>query len=54
MERYLIFLLCPLLHLLMMRGHSHGSKRHHGSGDVHTDVTKHAYKEQTADNEPMR
>lgn len=40
MGRYLIFLLCPLLHLLMMRGHSHGNKGHHGSADVHTDASE--------------
>ena len=27
---YLVFLLCPLMHLVLMRGHSHRNKCCHG------------------------
>ncbi|PSJ45102.1 DUF2933 domain-containing protein [Zobellella taiwanensis] len=29
---YLIFLLCPLMHLFMHRGHKHGEHHHHDPG----------------------
>lgn len=39
---YAFFLLCPLMHFLMMHGHSHGGHRQHN--DCHADKQSDAEK----------
>ncbi len=35
-----LFLLCPLMHLFMMKGHNHSSQKHNHSSQDHNDYSQ--------------
>jgi len=35
-----LFLLCPLMHLFMMKGHNHSSQEHNHSSQEHNDFSQ--------------